>query len=152
MASKRANWSFKRPSSKPLLNQERKSAQRGSFWDGHPVDILCHSRGYHFGQGGQDPGKKKQHFGADIHDPKARMSRTLRGFQKLRSEKLWAEFLFPIEGDGKGSQRRAALLYFMLGSDLRCEALRQVLGTTSLRCRDGFTTEVLERSTNQQDA
>ena len=46
-----------------------------------------------FGQGGQNPGK--QAFGADIHDPKARTSTTLREFQKLRPEKLWAEFSFP---------------------------------------------------------
>ena len=80
--------------------QNEKSAQRGSFG----TDILrtsrAHSRGY--------PGpklrsgrsiswtKKNKHFGADIHDPKARTSTTLRGFQKLRSEKLWAEFSLPI--------------------------------------------------------
>ena len=39
--------------------------------------------------------KKNKHLGADIHDPKARTSTTLRDFQKLRSEKLWAEFSFP---------------------------------------------------------
>ena len=38
---------------------------------------------------------KNKHFGADIHDPKARTSMTLRDFQKLRSEKLWAEFSLP---------------------------------------------------------
>ena len=38
---------------------------------------------------------KNKHLGADIHDPKARTSTTLRDFQKLRSDKLWAEFLFP---------------------------------------------------------
>ena len=31
--------------------------------------------------------KKNKYFGADIHDPKARTSMTLRVFQKLRSEK-----------------------------------------------------------------
>ena len=36
--------------------------------------------------------KKNKHLGADIHDPKARTSTSLRDFQKLRSEKLWAEF------------------------------------------------------------
>ena len=49
-----------------------------------------------FGQGGENPGKNK-HFGTDIHDPKARTSTTLRDFQKLRSEKLWAEFPFPSD-------------------------------------------------------
>ena len=39
---------------------------------------------------------KNKHFGVDIHDPKPRTSMTPRGFQKLRSEKLWAEFSFPI--------------------------------------------------------
>ena len=39
--------------------------------------------------------KKNKHLGADIHDPKARTSMTLRDLQKLRSEKLWAEFHFP---------------------------------------------------------
>ena len=86
----------------PIIKNE-KSAQRGSFWDGHPLGRT--SRGHpgviradipaqNFGQGGQNPGKNK-HFGTDIHDPKARTSTTLREFQKLRSEKLWAEFLFP---------------------------------------------------------
>ena len=35
---------------------------------------------------------EKKHLGADIHDPKARTSTTLRDFQKLRSEKYWAVF------------------------------------------------------------
>ena len=35
-------------------------------------------------------------LGARIHDPKAQTSTTPRHLQKLRSEKLWAEFLFPI--------------------------------------------------------
>ena len=34
-------------------------------------------------------------LGVDIHDPKAQTSTTLRDFQKLRSDKLWAEFSFP---------------------------------------------------------
>ena len=38
---------------------------------------------------------QNKHLGADVHDPKARTSTTLRDFQKLRSEKLWAEFSFP---------------------------------------------------------
>ena len=41
---------------------------------------------------------KNKHMGADIHDPKARTSTTLRDFQKLRSKKLRAEFSFPSFG------------------------------------------------------
>ena len=44
---------------------------------------------------GRSKSWKNKHLGADIHDPKARTSTTLRDFQKLRSEKLWAEFSFP---------------------------------------------------------
>ena len=59
---------------------------------GHSRDILAQN----FGQGSPNPGgKKNKHFGADIHDPKARTSTTLRGFQKLRLEELWFEFSFP---------------------------------------------------------
>ena len=39
--------------------------------------------------------EEKKHLGVDIHDLKARTSTTLTDFQKLRSEKLWAEFSFP---------------------------------------------------------
>ena len=45
--------------------------------------------------------KKNKHFGADIHDPKARTSTTLRDFQKFRSEKLWANFSFPNSASQK---------------------------------------------------
>ena len=44
---------------------------------------------------GRSKSWKNKHFGADIHDPKARTSTTLRDSQKLRSEKLWAEFSVP---------------------------------------------------------
>ena len=56
-----------------------------------------HSRGYPGPKlrSGRSKSWKNKHFGADIHDPKARTSTTLRGFQKLRSEKLWAESSFP---------------------------------------------------------
>ena len=56
-----------------------------------------HSRGYPGPKLRSGPSKswKNKHFAADIHDPKARTSTTLRGFQKLWSEKLWAEFSFP---------------------------------------------------------
>ena len=45
---------------------------------------------------GRSKACKNKHFGADIHDPKARTSTTLRGFQKLRSEKIWVRFSFPL--------------------------------------------------------
>ena len=52
---------------------------------------------------------KNKHLGADIHDPKAPMSTTPRDFQKLRPEKLWAEFSFPrpcdLPWDGMGRWR-----------------------------------------------
>ena len=56
-----------------------------------------HSRGYPDRKlrSGRPKSWKNKHWGADIHDPKARTSTTLRDFQKLRSEKLWAEFSFP---------------------------------------------------------
>ena len=57
-----------------------------------------HSRGYPGPKlrSGNSKSWKNKHLGADIHDPKARTSTTLRDFQKLRSEELWAEFSFPI--------------------------------------------------------
>ena len=57
-----------------------------------------HSRGYpgpKLRSGRSKPWKINKHLGADIHDPKARTSTTLRDVQKLRSEKLWAEFSIP---------------------------------------------------------
>ena len=56
-----------------------------------------HSRGYPGPKlrSGRSKSWKNKHLGADIHDPKVRTSTTLRDFQKLRSEKLWAEFSFP---------------------------------------------------------
>ena len=72
--------------------RNEKAAQRGSFRAGHPVDIGGHSRGY---AGSKLRSRaleilENKHFSADIHDPKARTSTTLRDFQKLR-----AEFSFP---------------------------------------------------------
>ena len=79
--------------------KNEKSAQRGSFRDGHPADI----RGSFARISRRKTSvrvlkilEKNKHLGADIRDPKARTSTTLRDFQKLRSEKLWAEFSFPI--------------------------------------------------------
>ena len=81
------------------LVKNKKSAQRGSFWDGRPADIRGSfapiSRPKTSVRAVKILEKKNKHFGADIHDPKARTSTTLRDFQKLRSEKLWAEFSFP---------------------------------------------------------
>ena len=59
-----------------------------------------HSRGYPGPKlrSGRSKSWKNKHFSADVRDPKARTSTTLRGFQKLRSEKLRAEFSFPKHG------------------------------------------------------
>ena len=82
----------------PKIKNE-KSAQRGSFLGGHPVDVRGSfariSRPKTSVRAVKILEKKNKHFSADIHDPKARTSATLRDFQKLRSEKLWAEFSFP---------------------------------------------------------
>ena len=77
--------------------QERKISPKTKFLGrisrGHPgvirADIGPKLRS------GNSKSWKNKHFGAAIHDPKARTSTTLRDFQKLRSEKLWAEFSFP---------------------------------------------------------
>ena len=82
--------------------RKEKSAQGGSFGDGYPADI----RGS-FARISRPKTsvralkilEKNKHLGADIHDPKARTSTTLRDFQKLRSEKLWAEFSFSKHWD-----------------------------------------------------
>ena len=69
----------------------------GRISRGHPGVIRADIPAQNFGQGTQNHGKTNKHLGADIHDPKARTSTILiRDFQKLRSEKLWAEFSFPI--------------------------------------------------------
>ena len=82
--------------------KNKKSAQRESFWDGYPTDIRGSfariSRPKTSVRALKILEKKNKHFSADIHDPKARTSTTLRGFHKLRSEKLWAEFSFRILG------------------------------------------------------
>ena len=79
--------------------QERKTSPKRKFSGrisrGHPGVIRADIPTQNFGQGSQNPEENK-HFSADIHDPKVRTSTTLRDFQKLRSEKLWAEFSFPI--------------------------------------------------------
>ena len=81
-----------------------------------------HSRGYPCSKlrSGHSKPLKNKHFGADIHDPKARTSTTLRDFRKLRSEKLRAEFSFP----NFGSRNRSGVLKYLLMSyfcsDLLC--------------------------------
>ena len=84
-------------------SQERNFSPKRKFLGrtsrGHPGVIRADIPTQNFGQGAQNPGKNK-HLGADIHDPKARTSTTLRDSQKLRSEKLWAEFSFPKQGEG----------------------------------------------------
>ena len=74
------------------------SAQRGSFWDGYPADIRGSFARISRPKTSVRALKilENKHLGADIHDPKARTSTTLRDFQKLRSEKLWAGFSFPM--------------------------------------------------------
>ena len=52
----------------------------------HPGVIRADIPAQNFGQGGQNPGKTSI---------LARTSTTLRDFQKLRSNKLWAEFFVP---------------------------------------------------------
>ena len=79
----------------PLFKNE-KSAQRGSFWAGYPADI----RGSFARISRPKTSVRvlellgKQALGADIHDPKARTSTAPTDLQKLRSQKLWAEFSF----------------------------------------------------------
>ena len=57
---------------------------------------------------------KNKHFGADIHDPKARTSMTPRGFLKLRSEKNFGTwwtfrifFIFFLLGEGGKGESEA---------------------------------------------
>ena len=81
-------------------NQERKiSPKRKFFGTDIPRTSGGHSRGYPGPKlrSGRSKSWKNKHLDADIHGPKARTSKTLKDFQKLRSEKLWAEFSFPIQ-------------------------------------------------------
>ena len=65
--------------------KNEKAAQRVSFGAGYPADV---QRGYPGGSPGTKtsvkPSKswKNKHFGADVHDPKARTSMTPEGFKK----------------------------------------------------------------------
>ena len=89
-------------SKRPLPKKVRRGVPGASRPRGRRPDILRTSGviradipAQNFGQGAQNPGKSN-HLGADTHDPKVRTSTILRDFQKLRSEKLWTEFSFPI--------------------------------------------------------
>ena len=86
----------------PSAKKEHKSRTKNQpkeevFGTDIPRTSRGHSRGYPGPKlrSGRSKSWKNKHLGADIHDPKARTSTTLRDFQKLRSEKLWAEFSFP---------------------------------------------------------
>ena len=81
-------------------SQKKNQPKEEVFGTDIPRTSGGHSRGYP-GQklrSGRSKPWKNKHLGADIHDPKARTSTTLAYFQKLRSEKLWAELSFPIFG------------------------------------------------------
>ena len=78
--------------------RNEKAAQRVSFGAGYPADVHADIPADVWGQKTSvKPSKfwKNKHFGADVHDPKARTSMTPGGAKKLRSEKLPAEFSFP---------------------------------------------------------
>ena len=83
--SRRAHWSG-------TENQPKEEV----FGKDIPRTSGGHSRGYPDPKlrSGCSKSWKNRHLGADIHDPKVRTSTTLRDFQELRSEKLWAEFSF----------------------------------------------------------
>ena len=77
--------------------QERKSSPKSKFLGrisrGHPGVIRADIPAQNFGQGAQNPGKTSIWAWTPL--TRARTSTTRRDFQKLRSEKLWAEFSFP---------------------------------------------------------
>ena len=81
----------------PYISRTKNQPKEEVFGTDIPRTSGGHPRGYPGPKLrlGRSKSWKNEHFGADIHDPKARTSTTLRGFQKLRSEKLWAEFSFP---------------------------------------------------------
>ena len=86
--------SLQRRSRKPKTKNQPKEEVFGTDI---PRTSGGHSRGYPDPKlrSGQSKSWKNKHLGADIHDPKARTSMTLREFQKLRSEKLRADFSCP---------------------------------------------------------
>ena len=90
MLSGRLSRGDGRESAIGATNQERKSSPKGKFWGrmsgGRP-------RGYPGGRPGAKtsvkPSKswKNKHFGADVHEPKARTSMTPGGFKKTSVRK-----------------------------------------------------------------
>ena len=95
----------------------------GRIFRRHPGVIRTDIPAQNFGQGAQNPGTKNKHsMGADIHDLDARTSTTLRDFQKLRSEKLWAEFSFPNNW-GKDPLRGARRMPGQFWDPLSCHLL-----------------------------
>ena len=92
--------SFSQPQSSRTKNQPKEEV----FGTDAPRTSGGHLRGYPGPKlrSGWSKSWKNKHLGADIHDPKARTSTTLRDFRKLRSEKLWAEFSFPKSITQKG--------------------------------------------------
>ena len=79
------------------LSRAKKPPQEEVCGTDIPRTSVGHSRGYPGPKlrSGSSKSWKNKRLGADIHDPKARTSTTPRDLQKLWSEKLRAEFLFP---------------------------------------------------------
>ena len=88
--------------------KNKNSAQRGSFWDGHPADIRGSFARISRPKTSVRAAKimeKNKRFSADVHDPKARTS-MIRNFQKLRSEKLPLVEIRARQRSGEGAARR----------------------------------------------
>ena len=81
----------------PYPSRTKNQPKEEVFWADIPRTSGGHSRGYPGPKlrSGRSKSWENKHFSADIHDPKARTSTTLRDLQKLRSEKLWADSVFP---------------------------------------------------------
>ena len=103
-----------------LVSRTKNQPKEEVFGTDIPRTSGGHARGYPGPKlrSGRSKSWKNKHFGADIHDPKARTSTTLRGFQELRSEKLWAEFSFPmvVEACAAENYRSLTFLNCMCGS------------------------------------
>ena len=88
----------------PCIRNE-KAAQRVSFGAGHPADvhadILADVRGQKLRSGPQNPGKTSIWVRISLSRRRGR-PRPEGLKKKLRSEKLWAEFSFPIVCGGWG--------------------------------------------------
>ena len=99
--------------------KNEKSARRGSFWDGYPADIRGPFARISRPKTSVRAVKileKNKYFGADIHDPKARTSTTLRGFQKLRQRNFGLTFsCLPFRlGDLAPSTRKSLAIAIVL--------------------------------------